>query len=135
MTDLQWIASEAWTEAILLQTPHLMPYLGGTLGIAIRQGEIPGLKEFLLQIRPDQKDNGNYVNNMVSAILQIDLKLFTYTCIYVYVCMRVCLHVCVCVCVNLSTYQTVYLDIVTHSPTGDSQANRRHFGGPLFVLP
>ncbi|KAG7217889.1 hypothetical protein INR49_020796, partial [Caranx melampygus] len=35
VTGLQWIASEAWTAAAVLQTPRLMPYLGGTLGIAI----------------------------------------------------------------------------------------------------
>ncbi|XP_058479966.1 extracellular calcium-sensing receptor-like [Solea solea] len=52
VTGLQWIASEAWTLADGLQTPHFMPYLGGTLGIAIRRGEIPGLRDFLLQIRP-----------------------------------------------------------------------------------
>uniref|UniRef100_A0A665ULU3 G-protein coupled receptors family 3 profile domain-containing protein n=1 Tax=Echeneis naucrates TaxID=173247 RepID=A0A665ULU3_ECHNA len=34
-----------------------MPYLGGTLGIAIRRGEIPGLREFMLQIRPDLNHN------------------------------------------------------------------------------
>ncbi|KAG7235056.1 hypothetical protein INR49_003421, partial [Caranx melampygus] len=45
VTGLQWIASEAWTAAAVLQTPRLMPYLGGTLGIAIRRGEIPGLRE------------------------------------------------------------------------------------------
>uniref|UniRef100_A0A7N8Y6D2 Extracellular calcium-sensing receptor-like n=1 Tax=Mastacembelus armatus TaxID=205130 RepID=A0A7N8Y6D2_9TELE len=50
VTGLQWIASEAWTSATVLQTPRLMPYLGGTLGIAIRRGEIPGLRDFLLQI-------------------------------------------------------------------------------------
>ncbi|TDH14825.1 hypothetical protein EPR50_G00024680 [Perca flavescens] len=32
VTGLQWMASEAWTSAAVLQTPHLMPYLGGTLG-------------------------------------------------------------------------------------------------------
>ncbi|XP_069004379.1 extracellular calcium-sensing receptor-like [Embiotoca jacksoni] len=63
VTGLQWMASEAWTAASVLQTPRLMPYLGGTLGIAIRRGEIPGLREFLLQIRPDKKEN--YGNNMV----------------------------------------------------------------------
>ena len=65
MTDQQWIASEALTTATVLQTPRLMPYLGGTLGIAIRRGEIPGLRKFLLQIRPDINDNGNNVNSMV----------------------------------------------------------------------
>ena len=62
MTGRQWIASEAWTSATVLQTAHLMPYLSGTLGIAIRRGEIPGLGDFLLQIRPGQNDNAN---NMV----------------------------------------------------------------------
>uniref|UniRef100_A0A8D0AQT3 Extracellular calcium-sensing receptor-like n=1 Tax=Sander lucioperca TaxID=283035 RepID=A0A8D0AQT3_SANLU len=56
VTGLQWMASEAWTAAAVLQTPHLMPYLGGTLGIAIRRGEIPGLREFLLGILPELHD-------------------------------------------------------------------------------
>lgn len=57
VTGLQWLASEAWSGAVVLQEPHLMPYLRGTLGIAIRRGEIPGLRDFLLQIRPDQISN------------------------------------------------------------------------------
>lgn len=64
MTGRQWIASEAWTSATVLQTPHLIPYLGGTLGIAIRRGEMPGLRDFLLQIHPEQNDVQNG-NNMV----------------------------------------------------------------------
>ncbi|XP_076591515.1 extracellular calcium-sensing receptor-like [Chaetodon auriga] len=66
VTGLQWMASEAWTAATVLQTPQLMPYLGGTLGIAIRRGEIPGLREFLLQIRPDQHYNNSNGNSMVN---------------------------------------------------------------------
>ncbi len=61
MTGLQWMASEAWTAAAVLQTPHLMPYLAGTLGIAIRRGEIPGLKEFLLRLHPAMDNDGNNV--------------------------------------------------------------------------
>ncbi|XP_041796713.1 extracellular calcium-sensing receptor-like [Chelmon rostratus] len=64
-TGRQWIASEAWTASTVLHTPRLMPYLRGTLGIAIRRGEIPGLREFLLKIRPDHNDNDNHGNNMV----------------------------------------------------------------------
>ncbi|XP_026169592.1 extracellular calcium-sensing receptor-like [Mastacembelus armatus] len=66
VTGLQWIASEAWTSATVLQTPRLMPYLGGTLGIAIRRGEIPGLRDFLLQIRPDLHGNNSDGNSMVT---------------------------------------------------------------------
>ncbi|XP_042271419.1 extracellular calcium-sensing receptor-like isoform X2 [Thunnus maccoyii] len=62
VTGRQWIASEAWTAAAVLQTPDLMPYLGGTLGIAIRRGKIPGLMDFLLRIRPDLHHNNSYGN-------------------------------------------------------------------------
>lgn len=65
MTGLQWIASEAWASAAVLQIPQLMPYLGGTLGIAIRRGEIPGLRDFLLHVRPDLSQNSSYGNSMV----------------------------------------------------------------------
>ncbi|XP_018555899.1 extracellular calcium-sensing receptor-like [Lates calcarifer] len=66
VTGLQWIASEAWISATVLQTPSLMPYLGGTLGIAIRRGELLGLRDFLLKIRPDLHHNNSYGNNMVN---------------------------------------------------------------------
>ncbi|KAF7650702.1 hypothetical protein LDENG_00121810 [Lucifuga dentata] len=65
VTGLQWMASEAWTAADVLQTPQFMPYLGGTLGIAIRRGEIPGLRDFLLRIRPGSHHDSSYGNNMV----------------------------------------------------------------------
>ncbi|KAG7453376.1 extracellular calcium-sensing receptor-like, partial [Solea senegalensis] len=66
VTGLQWIVSAAWTSAAVLQTPHFMPYLGGTLGIAIRRGEIPGFRDFLLQIRPDPHHNNTVGNSMVN---------------------------------------------------------------------
>nr|XP_029527977.1 extracellular calcium-sensing receptor-like [Oncorhynchus nerka] len=62
---LQWIASEAWSSSSVFHTPRLMPYLGGTLGIAIRRGEIPGLRDFLLSIRPNDHPDNNPGNNMV----------------------------------------------------------------------
>ena len=61
VTGLQWMVSEALTSAAVLQTPDL----GGTLGIAIRRGEIPGLWDFLLRIRPDREDTTNNGNSMV----------------------------------------------------------------------
>eukprot|EP00064_Thunnus_orientalis_P018615 superscaffoldBa00004344_g18718 len=65
VSGLQWMASEAWTSVDVLQTPAFMPYLGGTLGIAIRRGEIAGLKDFLYKIHPDQHHN-NYGNSIVN---------------------------------------------------------------------
>ncbi|KAM9852844.1 extracellular calcium-sensing receptor-like [Aulostomus maculatus] len=64
VTGRQWIASEAWIASTLLQTPRLRPYLGGTIGIAIRRGEIPGLQDFLLRIHPDLNANKTNENDM-----------------------------------------------------------------------
>ncbi|XP_015227990.1 PREDICTED: extracellular calcium-sensing receptor-like [Cyprinodon variegatus] len=72
VTGRQWIASEAWTTASVLQTRELAPYLRGTLGIAIRRGEIPGLKDFLLKIRPDTNDNNG--NNLVKQFWEHTFK-------------------------------------------------------------
>ncbi|XP_032446282.1 extracellular calcium-sensing receptor-like [Xiphophorus hellerii] len=75
LTGLQWLASEAWSTAAVLQTPDLMPYLGGTLGIAIRRGEIPGLRDFLLEINPNIKHNSSSGNSMVNQFWE-----FTFQC-------------------------------------------------------
>ena len=62
------MASEGWTTEPRIQTPDFMPYLGGTLGIAIRRGEIPGLKDFLLKINPDN-DPDNRVDTTIVSLL------------------------------------------------------------------
>uniref|UniRef100_A0A3Q0RLJ2 G-protein coupled receptors family 3 profile domain-containing protein n=1 Tax=Amphilophus citrinellus TaxID=61819 RepID=A0A3Q0RLJ2_AMPCI len=75
VTGLQWMASEAWTTAAVLQTARHMPYLGGTLGIAIRQGEIPGLRDFLLKTHPDLYESNNTGNSMVRQFWE-----YTFQC-------------------------------------------------------
>ncbi|KAM6932229.1 extracellular calcium-sensing receptor-like [Lycodopsis pacificus] len=75
VTGLQWMASEAWIATTVLQTPQLMPYIGSTLGIAIRQGEIPGFRDFLLQIRPALQHNNSYGNSMVNQFWE-----YTFQC-------------------------------------------------------
>ncbi|XP_062409081.1 extracellular calcium-sensing receptor-like [Sardina pilchardus] len=61
----QWIASEAWSTASTFLIPRLLPLFRGTLGIAIRRGEIEGLKEFLLSVHPD-----NNTDSMVTKFWQ-----------------------------------------------------------------
>ncbi|XP_063060445.1 extracellular calcium-sensing receptor-like [Engraulis encrasicolus] len=57
----QWIASEAWSTANTFLIPRLLPFLRGTLGIAIRRGEIDGFQKFLLGVRPDNDPKNNMV--------------------------------------------------------------------------
>uniref|UniRef100_A0A3Q0RSF4 G-protein coupled receptors family 3 profile domain-containing protein n=1 Tax=Amphilophus citrinellus TaxID=61819 RepID=A0A3Q0RSF4_AMPCI len=61
VTGLQWIASEAWALVDGLHTPAFMPFLGGTLGIAIRRGEILGFRDYLLKINPEEHSSENSI--------------------------------------------------------------------------
>ncbi|XP_066566535.1 extracellular calcium-sensing receptor-like [Amia ocellicauda] len=60
--DRQWIGSEGWTTSTAIFTVEMFSSFGGTIGIAIRRGEITGLKEFLLQVRPVLDSNNNLIN-------------------------------------------------------------------------
>uniref|UniRef100_A0A8C2CAP7 G-protein coupled receptors family 3 profile domain-containing protein n=1 Tax=Cyprinus carpio TaxID=7962 RepID=A0A8C2CAP7_CYPCA len=61
ITGRQWIASEAWATSPVFRTPRFQPFLGGTMGIAIRRGEIEGLHDFLLRIRPNNDQRNDIV--------------------------------------------------------------------------
>uniref|UniRef100_A0A8C4X713 Extracellular calcium-sensing receptor-like n=1 Tax=Erpetoichthys calabaricus TaxID=27687 RepID=A0A8C4X713_ERPCA len=52
VTGVQWIGSESWASTKSLATATNFRVLGGTLGFAISNAVIPGLKEFSLKIRP-----------------------------------------------------------------------------------
>ena len=73
MTGLQWLAGVGWTTDPILPTPRYMPYLRGTLGFAIRRGEIPGLKDYMLKIHPDNDPDHIDERSMVSTVV---FKLF-----------------------------------------------------------
>uniref|UniRef100_A0A667X7U8 Olfactory receptor C family, u1 n=1 Tax=Myripristis murdjan TaxID=586833 RepID=A0A667X7U8_9TELE len=62
VTGIQWVASEAWVTASLLTSPRFHPLLEGTLGFSFPGARIPGLKEFLLKVRPSPKPGFEFVN-------------------------------------------------------------------------
>ncbi|XP_067245240.1 extracellular calcium-sensing receptor-like [Chanodichthys erythropterus] len=74
LTGRQWIASEAWATSPVFHSPHFLPFLGGTLGIAIRRGEIQRLKDFLLRLCPSHDPRNNMLRifweNMFSCIFE-----------------------------------------------------------------
>uniref|UniRef100_A0A8P4GKC5 Olfactory receptor C family, u1 n=1 Tax=Dicentrarchus labrax TaxID=13489 RepID=A0A8P4GKC5_DICLA len=62
VTGIQWVASEAWVTASVLTSPHFHPLLEGTLGFSFPGVSIPGLKQFLLNVRPSPKPGMEFVN-------------------------------------------------------------------------
>uniref|UniRef100_A0A8C4RZ70 Extracellular calcium-sensing receptor-like n=1 Tax=Erpetoichthys calabaricus TaxID=27687 RepID=A0A8C4RZ70_ERPCA len=48
VTGFQWVGSESWASAKNLATAENYKIIGGAIGIAIGNAEIPGLKEFLV---------------------------------------------------------------------------------------
>ncbi|XP_066566540.1 extracellular calcium-sensing receptor-like [Amia ocellicauda] len=75
--DRQWIASESWTTSSVIFTAETFSSFGGTIGIAVRRGEIPGLKEFLLQVRPVFDPNNNLINQFWEEIFNCKFQLKT----------------------------------------------------------
>ncbi|XP_058890385.1 extracellular calcium-sensing receptor-like [Acipenser ruthenus] len=68
ITGIQWIASEAWITASLFSAREFYLSLGGTIGFAIRSGEIPGLKDFLLKVHPSLYPDNALVKELWSTI-------------------------------------------------------------------
>ncbi|XP_041125864.1 extracellular calcium-sensing receptor-like [Polyodon spathula] len=68
ITGIQWIASEAWITASVFSSREFYPSLGGTIGFAIHRGEIPGLKDFLLQVHPSLYPDNALVKDLWSTI-------------------------------------------------------------------
>ena len=75
VTGLQFIADYSFIEEPMLQTPHYIPYVGGTLGIAIHRGEIPGLRDFLSKIRPESDLENSNDDIIVSTCIVLMFKV------------------------------------------------------------
>ncbi|KAG2462794.1 CASR protein, partial [Polypterus senegalus] len=74
ITGRQWIASESWSTATVLATEENFGAFGGTFGIAVRRGEIPGLKNFLLQINPNPVSMQNLATRFWEKMFDCEFK-------------------------------------------------------------
>ncbi|XP_066566351.1 extracellular calcium-sensing receptor-like [Amia ocellicauda] len=75
--DRQWIASEAWTTSTGILSEETFSSFGGTIGIAIRRGEIPGLLEFLFQVKPAYDPSYTLINQFWEEMFNCKFQLIT----------------------------------------------------------
>ncbi|GCC37367.1 hypothetical protein chiPu_0015871 [Chiloscyllium punctatum] len=75
VTGIQWLASEAWITGAVLYTEQFLPYLEGAIGFSFRRTEIPGLREFLLRVKPSPHEGGGYTNVFWEELFACKLKL------------------------------------------------------------
>ncbi|XP_036441045.1 extracellular calcium-sensing receptor-like [Colossoma macropomum] len=66
ITGIQWVASEAWVTASILAETY--PFLAGTIGFAVRQGYVPGLKEYLTTVSPQRYPSNPLVKELWEAL-------------------------------------------------------------------
>ncbi|KAJ8367764.1 hypothetical protein SKAU_G00077920 [Synaphobranchus kaupii] len=68
ITGIQWIASEAWVTASVFTGSEFYPFLGGTIGFAVRQGQIPGLGDYLMSVNPLRYPSNPLVRKLWGAL-------------------------------------------------------------------
>ncbi|XP_069491902.1 extracellular calcium-sensing receptor [Ambystoma mexicanum] len=61
ITGRIWLASEAWASSSLIAMPEFFHVIGGTIGFALRAGQIPGLREFLRKVHPKRSPGNGFV--------------------------------------------------------------------------
>ncbi|XP_066566564.1 extracellular calcium-sensing receptor-like [Amia ocellicauda] len=62
VTGLQWVGSEAWITDRYLASSDSYEVLRGAIGLAIPNVQIPGLKEFILNVRPSNTPGNTGLN-------------------------------------------------------------------------
>lgn len=66
ITGIQWVASEAWVTASILAETY--QFLAGTIGFAVHQGNVPGLKEYLMTVNPQVYPSNPLVQELWEAL-------------------------------------------------------------------
>ncbi|XP_028647839.2 extracellular calcium-sensing receptor-like [Erpetoichthys calabaricus] len=68
ITGYQWVGSESWITAKNLATEDGYKILGGSVGFAIMNAMIPGLKEFLLRLHPLEDPTSTFVKEFWETV-------------------------------------------------------------------
>ncbi|XP_061072462.1 extracellular calcium-sensing receptor-like [Conger conger] len=68
ITGIQWIACTAWVTASVFTGSEFYPFLGGSIGFAVRQGQILGLRDYLVSVNPLRYPSNHLVHKLWGAL-------------------------------------------------------------------
>ncbi|XP_066566556.1 extracellular calcium-sensing receptor-like [Amia ocellicauda] len=74
VTGLQWVGTEGWIIDRYLASSENYKILRGAIGLAIPNVEIPGLKEFILNVRPSNTPGNTGFNEFWETIFNCSLR-------------------------------------------------------------
>uniref|UniRef100_A0A8D2KS32 Extracellular calcium-sensing receptor n=1 Tax=Varanus komodoensis TaxID=61221 RepID=A0A8D2KS32_VARKO len=61
ITGRIWLASEAWASSSLIAMPQFFHVMGGTIGFALKAGQIHGFRRFLQKVHPKKSANNGFI--------------------------------------------------------------------------
>ncbi|KAJ6658321.1 hypothetical protein lerEdw1_020593 [Lerista edwardsae] len=61
ITGRIWLGSEAWASSSLIAMPEFFHVMGGTIGFALKSGQIPGFRDFLQKVHPKKSVNNGFI--------------------------------------------------------------------------
>ncbi len=74
ITGIQWIGSESWITSQNLAETKEYSFLSGAVGFAIANAKLVGLREFLLNVHPDQEPNNELLKEFWETVFQCSFR-------------------------------------------------------------
>uniref|UniRef100_A0A8C1UQZ5 G-protein coupled receptors family 3 profile domain-containing protein n=1 Tax=Cyprinus carpio TaxID=7962 RepID=A0A8C1UQZ5_CYPCA len=70
ITGIQWVGSESWITSQTLAETKEYSFLSGAVGFAIANAKLMGLREFLVNVHPDQEPNNEMLKEFWETTFQ-----------------------------------------------------------------
>ncbi|XP_043121075.1 extracellular calcium-sensing receptor-like [Puntigrus tetrazona] len=74
ITGLQWVGSESWITYRTFAETKQYSFLSGAVGFAIANAKLTGLREFLVNVHPDQEPNNELLKEFWETVFQCSFR-------------------------------------------------------------
>uniref|UniRef100_A0A671PS02 Extracellular calcium-sensing receptor-like n=1 Tax=Sinocyclocheilus anshuiensis TaxID=1608454 RepID=A0A671PS02_9TELE len=75
ITGIQWVGSESWITSRTIAETKEYSFLSGAVGFAIANAKLVGLREFLVNVHPDQEPNNELLKEFWEIAFQCSFRI------------------------------------------------------------